>query len=107
MTKFKVFLLSLALSPSLAAESIEVTWAKLVKCYDAAMMATDYPKAIDCALNLNQIDPASSEALYYIVVSHTTAGLEIPRWVLDSPWPNGSPEDLNLYKKSQELMGEK
>lgn len=94
----------LLLSCSVLANPILEEWKKLDDEYHSLVQSSDYRGALKVALKLNGIDPASSNALLYIVLASKKSGVELPNWVMSNPWPTATNKDLFNRQVAEEIL---
>lgn len=63
----------------------------------------EFESALTVALELNAMDPADTNALLYIVFACVKAKKDIPKWVLEEPWPNATDEDIFNRQLAEQL----
>ena len=82
------------------ADNITDTWVNMIKQCESALIEGELEKARILALKLNEIDPADTHVMYYIVLTSVELGLPIPKWLLEEPWPNATVDDRENYKRA-------
>ena len=105
----KILLLSLLFQVGIAfAEPVpEITkqWHKLIEQYKEHMVVGEWNGAIQTAETLIKIDPASSEAKFYLVYAVKQTGAKYPAWVgKPSTWAYGSINDRYYVELAKQII---
>lgn len=89
---------------SAIAEDIATRWKSLNSQYLELISNKKYIKAADVASELNKIDPADTKSMLYMVFAYIKAGEPIPDWLLNTPWPNATAQDVFNRQLAEQLV---
>ncbi|WP_193166053.1 hypothetical protein [Microbulbifer hainanensis] len=87
---------------------ISKEWNNRVERFQEYLVSNNCSEAIQESETLLEIDPASTEAMFYLYYASKKCGSELPEWLgKPSSWPNGSVEDRYYIDLAQALGSER
>ncbi|MBB5213119.1 hypothetical protein [Microbulbifer hydrolyticus] len=87
---------------------ISKEWNHRVEKFQEYVVSNNCSDAIEESKVLLEIDPASTEAMFYLYYSSKKCGSELPEWLGEpSSWPNGAVEERYYIGLAQTLGSEK
>ena len=89
-----------------ASDNHEV-WQSLDADYVSSLQNGEVQQALNIAFKLNQIDPADTKSLLYIVLASAKSKTKLPRWVMDEPWPNRTKQDVLNRILAEQLVNDR
>lgn len=104
MNKLLLIIALVIFSNVTLSEEITVTWNKLIKECELALIDGEMEKARQLAFELNSIDPADTHVMYYLVLTHTELNLPVPKWLIEHPWPNATKKDRENYRRASRIL---
>ena len=105
--KILILLFLFQASIAFAGRVPEITkkWHNLIAQYKEHMVVGEWNGAIQAAETLIKIDPASSEAKFYLVYAVKQTGAKYPTWVgKPSTWAYGSINDRYYVELAKQIM---
>ena len=94
------------LASSLCHAEPEITtkWKGLVEQYKSHIVNSEWERAIKTAETLVDMDPSSSEAMFYLVYAYKKFGRTPPSWVRKpSEWAYGTVDDRFYRELAKEI----
>ncbi|WP_226662111.1 hypothetical protein [Microbulbifer aggregans] len=83
-------------------------WNHRVEKFQEHLVSNKCSGAIQESKTLLEIDPASTEAMFYLYYSSKKCGSELPEWLgKPTSWPNGSVKDRYYIDLAQTLGSER
>lgn len=64
-----------------------------------------YDQAIETLLELDGMFPYETEVLLQLVTAYVKAGKQVPDWVMGTPWPTATENDILNRQKAEKLVG--
>lgn len=91
-------------SVSVLANPVSIGWQGLDDKYHLLIEQQQFYSAYQVALTLNEMAPADSEVLLYLVFAGKKSGSKLPSWVMSKPWPSASNQDRFNRLIAEEIL---
>ncbi|EGR0905729.1 hypothetical protein [Vibrio parahaemolyticus] len=65
-----------------------------------------YDQAIETLSELDGMFPYETDVLLQLVTAYVKAGKQVPDWVMETPWPTATDDDLLNREKAEKLLGQ-